>query len=144
MQAEKVAVEKSTQAPTTTGSGGSHRATPSYRTSKKVQPVGGQTNIVELVTRVLSEMQKLEGNIKKAEAGRMQAEGELLEVAMFKQASDEALESVVNDVKVQLIFFGQQVSQIESICQNKLSSLFVFIIIIIIKISILSYLIFDI
>ena len=75
------------------------------RASRRQTRVGGgpaaqSPNIVQMITRVLDEMQKLEGNIKKAEAGRMRAEGELLEVAMYKQASDDALESLINDVKV--------------------------------------------
>lgn len=78
-----------------------------------------------MITRVLDEMKKLENNIKKAENGRMQAEAELVEVAMFKQASDDALESVVNDVKVQLIFFGQQLNSIDTIVTSKLSAAFV-------------------
>ena len=62
-------------------------------------PPPAQHNITQIIARVLQEMEKLEGNIRRAEAGRAQAEGELLEVAMYKQASDEALNSLVVDMK---------------------------------------------
>ena len=42
-------------------------------------------------------MQNLEGNIKRADRQRDQAESELMEVAMLKQTADEALEGIIAD-----------------------------------------------
>lgn len=80
--------------------GGPTRTAISQRASNRmsVMKPANTPNIIETITRVLAEMEKLEGNIKRAEAGREKAEAELLEVAMYKQASDEALQSLINDL----------------------------------------------
>eukprot|EP01096_Ripella_sp_DP13-Kostka_P002864 TRINITY_DN1401_c1_g1_i1.p1 TRINITY_DN1401_c1_g1~~TRINITY_DN1401_c1_g1_i1.p1 ORF type:complete len:657 (+),score=285.89 TRINITY_DN1401_c1_g1_i1:87-2057(+) len=77
-----------------------------------------KTNIVDIITRVLDEMMRLEGNMKKAEDGRMKAEGELLEVAMYKQASDEALQTVAADVNAQMVLLEQAISSLESFTRD--------------------------
>merc|ERR1712232_586302 len=65
-------------------------------------------NVVELVTKVLQEMQRLEGNIKKADDQRARAESELLEVAVLKQTSDDALDSLTK-------YIGDKVGELSSI-----------------------------
>ena len=119
-----------TPMPAVTPGAGPSRASIAQKGNSVRQSVAppSQNNIVQMITRVLAEMEKLEGNIRRAEAGRAQAEGELLEVAMYKQASDEALESVVTDMKGFLPVLAENVSNLQSIISHApfVSSLFLF------------------
>lgn len=97
----------------------SRMATRKSRTPTTSSGSAPKTNIVDIISRVLEEMMRLEGNMKKAEDGRMKAEGELLEVAMYKQASDEALQAVVTDIRQQVVQMGAAISALDGlISQN--------------------------
>lgn len=96
--------------------GGPTRAGVSSRASNRmsVMKPSNAPNIIETITRVLAEMEKLEGNIKRAEAGREKAEAELLEVAMYKQASDEALQTLINDLTASVNTLGNSITSLAS------------------------------
>lgn len=106
--------------PSVTPGAGPSRASIAQKGNSVRQSVAppSQNNIVQMITRVLAEMEKLEGNIRRAEAGRAQAEGELLEVAMYKQASDEQLDSLVTDVKAFIPVLAENVNLIQSIISH--------------------------
>merc|ERR1712137_144091 len=84
----------------------------SMTTNKSVrQSVAPQVNIVQVITKVLDEMQRLENNIKRADSQRNRAETELLEVAMLKQTADETLDNLITDL-------GQKVVAMATLCEN--------------------------
>jgi len=114
MQADRLAQERGLDRP---GSGSGKRTRQSVRQSKRMTRAP-KMDIVAMVTRVLAEMEKLEKNIKTAEAGRMQAESELLEVAMYKQASDDALGSIANDMRLHVVFFAQHIGALQTIAKS--------------------------
>lgn len=111
MQADRLATERGLD------TSGSKRMRQSVRQSKRMTRAP-KTDIVAMVTRVLAEMEKLEKNIRTAEAGRMQAESELVEVAMYKQAADEALESIANDMRLQIVFLVQHITALRGVAAN--------------------------
>lgn len=88
-----------------------------FRTRQSRQSVvpkksaGQGINIVETITKVLSEMQRLEDNIKRADGQRAQAESELLEVVLLKDTADEALDNLIDDI-------GKKVVVLDELAQN--------------------------
>jgi chromosome segregation ATPase len=84
------------------------------RASRAVQ----KPNIVDMITKVLAEMQRLEEQLRVADDARMQAETEMVEVAMYKQSSDDLLQAVVNDVNVKMVMLDGYVSSLDRIAQS--------------------------
>jgi len=84
------------------------------RASRQVK----KPNIVEMITKVLAEMQRLEEQLKTADDARMQAEAEMVEVAMYKQSSDDLLQAVVNDVNAKMVMLDGYISAIDRLAQQ--------------------------
>ena len=78
-----------------------------------------QGNIAEIVSKVLTEMKNLEANIQRADAQRDQAESELMELAMLKQTSDEALEDLMKDLHRKLAEMTEVANDLSKVVDNK-------------------------
>lgn len=82
-------------------------------TQKRSTQVGA--GLMETITKVLTEMQRLEDNIKRADGQRAQAESELLEVVILKDAADEALDTLITDLGKKVVAIDQLSQQLKSI-----------------------------
>lgn len=80
------------------------RRKPTARNSKVarqtyVQSKQKQNQVAGLLAKIVQEMSKFEQKIREAEDARMNAENEMLEVAMYKQQSDDQYAELVHDIQ---------------------------------------------
>eukprot|EP01102_Stenamoeba_stenopodia_P011912 TRINITY_DN3696_c0_g1_i2.p1 TRINITY_DN3696_c0_g1~~TRINITY_DN3696_c0_g1_i2.p1 ORF type:complete len:430 (+),score=119.13 TRINITY_DN3696_c0_g1_i2:1145-2434(+) len=81
------------------GSGGAGGAGGAGSRQSVMKP---KINPTEMLTLLLDQMTKLETRMKKAEGARLQAENELLEMAVYKQNSDDMCNATISLLKEKL------------------------------------------